>query len=309
MPQEGLRSSIPLVRLSRFARGALVFAKGEHLHPTGSLFDRIAPAAFNKYGSDLERAGVGVVGGSGSLSLAFAAAHAAWRASDPKIRKGVRLLVVCPESTLLEHRILLEKHGVSLVFSDGARGFAGINEVAHREVERSKGVLLYAPSRNEDARRIYRETIGAELVRAIGDSAELRTTDAVVVPYGSGALLHGLGDALTDAQIAVALIGTVAAKSNGSTRQDGVVRDGDVRHVERGIELHPVRDEDAFSTRMELARTEGILVGLSSAAAVHIAASRARRSTDRAQIAVTIDCGDRYFSVDHHFRASAEAVA
>src|SRR5262249_37317191 len=127
-----------------------------------------------------------------------------------------------------EHRILLEKHGVTVVLTDPARGFWGIDDRASAEVEQTKGVLLHAPSRNEDALRIFCETIGAELAAAIREHAELQAVETIVAPLGSGALLRGVGSALADAGIEVALVGTIAAKRFEPTRQDGVAREDDV---------------------------------------------------------------------------------
>jgi cysteine synthase len=297
-PESIARSATPIVRLSRFGEGALVFAKAEHLQPSGSIFDRIASPIVHEHGHRLEHARVGLVAGSGSLALAFASALAGWKGSSEGERGEVALVVVVPESTLTEHRILLEKHGVTIVPSSAAHGFAAVDAIAHQEVERRRAVLLYAPSKKDDARSIYEATVGAEIAQALTAKSELVDVERIVVPYGSGALLEGIARAVRAAGSAAKVVGAIAAHEKEPTRQDGVLREDDPRPSD--VEVEVVTDKEAFAARMSLAKKEGFLVGLSSAGALAVALRRAK-SHRRAELALSIDCGDRYFSVDHHF--------
>jgi cysteine synthase len=301
MPREGADFSTPLVRLDRFSVPGRVLAKAEHLRPTGSIYDRVAGPVINKYGSDLERAKVGVVAGSGSLGLAFAGAHAAWCTGSG--REGIGLVVVCPASTLLEHRILLEAHGVELVLSDPALGTHGVDARAHEETAKRRGVILHAPSNNADAIRLFEETLGCELVDLIRSDDALKATEAIVAPLGPDGLADGIRNAIESAGLEVRVVGTIA-KGSEPTRQDGVLCESEAVNVSWDGDRVPVSDEDAFLARMELARKEGLLVGLSSAAALLVARQRAQHDAARPRIAITIDCGDRYFSVDHYFRGT-----
>lgn len=267
----------PLVRLQRFAPGAELYGKIEMMLPSGSAYDRIAGPLL----AECEHTRV-VVAASGSPALAFAAAAA-------PLKK--KLTVVVPAKTLPEHLDLLARYAVEVVTVEGEL------ERTHEVAESIDGALLFSPKKPELARAAFARTLGRELVDMIEDDG--RTT-VLVAPLGSGALLFGTADAFTAANRSVETVGTVRCEQAEVSVQDGVVRgsaapDGATRVV-------CVLDPEAYETRIELARKEGILVGMGAAAAARVARDEAAEGAR--VVALFVDAGDRYFSVDRKFGGS-----
>lgn len=260
------------------------------------MYDRIANAVVAAHAGALERNGAGVVGGSGSLCLAFAAVVA---------RRPFELIAVCPASTLIEHRVQLEKHRLTVVLSDAAAGLYGAHDRAVDEAGRRGAVLLATPKESAHAARAFEATLGRELSSQI-ESGGAEPPAVLVAPLGSGALLFGVARALEAAGARPKLVGTVA-RGAGRTLQDGVRHAASSSPPPAGLEQVAVSDEEAFEARIELARSEGLLVGLASAAALGVAKLHARAEPGRAVWAIIVDAGDRYFSVDHLLRSSRRA--
>lgn len=286
-------ASTPLVRLQRFSPTRPVYAKLEHLLLTGGAFDRVASSRVEKTRAELEAKGTAVIAGSGSVCLAFAAALA---------RVKTKLIAVCPKSMLPEHRLLLALHPLELVLSDAEQGLDGAHARAKQEVERSGGALLYSPLEETGIAELFETTIGRDLAAQLAGQKEV----VLVAPLGSRALLSGVARALSQSGIrarTVATVATIAAKATSPSRQDDLFTADaapDLPDTPRVI----VDDRTALAARSEAARTEGLLVGLSSAGALAVARDQ---SGGGATVAIIVDAGDRYFSVDRE--AAARGVA
>lgn len=263
----------PLIRLARFAPEQTLYAKAELLHPSGSAYDRIARPILEDLGD-----GPAIVAGAGSVSLAFCRAAALL---------GRELLVVCPESTLPEHLHLLAQHSARLIRTPAAEGLVGAHERAETLARESGGRIAFSVGVFEQAHRIFAETLGEEIVHAFEALPE--QPEVVVAPVAAGALLGGIGRALEQGGFSASLIGSVRPAQD--SLQDGTVARNEI--TDRGIGIEEVPDEEAFETRMKLAKSEGLLVGMGSAAAVRVAEAQGRPA-----IAIVVDAGDRYFSVD-----------
>jgi cysteine synthase A len=287
--------STPLVRLSRISPGQLLFAKLEHLQPTGSVFDRIAHPILKKREAELRASAAGagrpvVVAGSGSFCLSFAAAHAALALGE--------IVVVCPASTLAEHRVLLTSHGVKMLYSDAALGIQGCYARAEVEAKARHAVLISPITIEDEAEELFEGTVGAELVEVASTNSEVARANLVITAFESNALIAGAARALERAKHVVTAVGTVRARGDEGIHQDGALSELEAT-PRKNVELVTVSDRDAHSMRIELARKEGLLVGLASAGALFVAHARAKETPQHSVLAIIVDAGDRYFSVDH----------
>ncbi len=278
------RVGTPLIRLARWCPEGRLWVKAEHLLPTGSAFDRIAPDLIERFATSAPGE-TAVMAGGGSQCLAFAAAAAI---------RGVELVVVCPESTLGEHRILLRQYPCRVIATRAADGLHGAHEAAEVHVRESGGRMLFGPKDRADAADLFAMTLGVELAVQIGSNG--LQVGALVAPVNSGALLEGAGRPLRR----VPTLGTVADRA---TLQDGTVTHGEAPDI--GAELVSVADRDAYDARRTLATTEGLLVGLASAGALWLARSRIASGALESAVSIAVDAGDRYFSRDAAFEAQA----
>ncbi len=254
----------PIIELQRLAPSQGLWVIAEHLHPSGSIYDRIAGPMLEEH----DAARPAVVAGSGSLCLAFARAAA---------QRGVSLVAVCPKRTLAEHLLLLRQHALTLHTSEG--GLYQTHELAR--TLSGDGVLVYSPAQTGDAAAHFAKSVGADL------KAVKTRIDRVVLPLGAAALAEGLALALKDEGIRIE--GTCAPSGSD---QDDVASLSEVASLSLPNKVE-VSDADAHRARSALAQKEGLLVGLGSAAAVAWALERPART-----LVVLTEAGDRYFSRD-----------
>lgn len=288
------RSSTPLVELGRFSPAPRrVFAKLEHLLLTGGIFDRVAAAQVARVRGELEAKKTAIIAGSGSTCLAFAAALA---------RVKTKVVAVCSKAMLPEHRLLLRMHKLELVLAEG--GLDAVAARATEEAARTGGVVLYSPQQERDTADLFAQSTGADLSRQLS-AVDLGSSQAVnlVAPLGSPALIAGIARALAGGGVRARVLATVVPAGAKSAAQDDVFS-ADLAPALEGVEHVVVEDRAALEIRAEAARGEGLLVGLSSAAALRVARER---SADAVSVAIIVDAGDRYFSVDR--RAAAEEVS
>ena len=295
----------PVVRLRRVvpAGAAALFAKLESFEPGGSVKDRIALAMVEA----AERDGRLVPGGhlveptSGNTGVGLALVCAV---------KGYRLSLVMPDSTALEHRQALEGYGARLVLTRAEDGMEAAVARA-REIAAREGALLldqFANPANPDA---HRRGTGPELVacfRAAG-----LAPDAFVAGVGTGGTLAGVAPVLRRAFPGVAVVAVEPAAcpilsggAPGPTRIQGLGA-GFVPAVlppSAFDRVLTVGDEEAWETKLRLAREEGLLVGISSGAAV-TAAGRVAAELGPGRTVATLlgDTGERYFSMEPWFEA------
>jgi cysteine synthase A len=310
-PLESILDAIggtPIVRLRRVvpAGAATVLAKLESFEPGGSVKDRIALAMVEA----AERDGRLVPGGrlveptSGNTGVGLALVCAV---------KGYRLTLVMPDSTALEHRQALEAYGAELVLTRAEEGMEPAVARA-REIAREHGALLLDQFANPANPFAHRHGTGPELVAAL--RAAGATPDAFVAGVGTGGTLAGVAPVLRGA---FPRIGVVAVEPEacavlsggpaGPTRIQGLGAGFVPAVLERSAydRIVAIPDEEAWRMKQRLAREEGLLVGISSGAAVSAAVRvAAELGPGRTVVTLLADTGERYFSMDAWFEAPPE---
>jgi cysteine synthase A len=311
-PLESILDAIggtPVVRLRRVvpADAAEVLAKLESFEPGGSVKDRIALAMIEA----AERAGRLAPGGalveptSGNTGVGLALVAAV---------KGYRLTLVMPDSTALEHRQALEAYGATLVLTRAEEGMEPAVARA-REIARAEGALLLDQFANPANPAAHRHGTGPELVAAF--RAAGAAPAAFVAGVGTGGTLAGVAPVLRRAFPGIAVVAVepescavLSGGPPGPTRIQGLGAGFVPAVLERSAydRVLAVSDEEAWATKLRLAREEGLLLGISSGAAV-AAAVRVARELGPGRIVATLlgDTGERYFSMEAWFERQGEA--
>ena len=293
----------PLVKLSRVvgdARATIV-GKLEGFNPLWSVKDRIGVAMIE----DGERAGksnkqtviVEPTSGNTGIGLAFTCAA-----------KGYRLIITMPETFSLERRRLLRALGAELVLTPGDRGMAGAIAKAEEIVDATANSYMPQQFKNPANPEIHRQTTAEEIWNDTEGQA-----DILISGIGTGGTITGVGEVIKRRKpefqcIAVEPMSSpvITQKLEGQPHKPGKtaiqgIGAGfipDVLNLEVIDEVIQVRDEDAFAMARRLACEEGILVGISSGAAVHVAVQVARRPENEGKLIVAVlpDLGERYLS-------------
>ena len=289
----------PLLELGRIQRQlgleARVLAKLEYLNPAGSVKDRAALAMIR----DAEQKGLLGEGSviveptSGNTGIGLAAVAAA---------RGYRVVIVMPETMSLERRQLMRAYGAELVLTEGAKGMSGAVEKAAQLVQEIPGAFLAGQFTNPANPKAHFETTGPE----IWEDTDGRV-DLFVAGVGTGGTITGVGRYLKSRSPAVRVVGVEPASSpllsKGVAGPHGLQGIGanfvpEVLDTSVYDELIQVTDQEAYAAGRLIARTEGILVGISSGAALHAAIRLAQRPENRGRTIVTLlpDTGDRYLS-------------
>lgn len=289
----------PLLELGRIQRQlgleARVLAKLEYLNPAGSVKDRAALAMIR----DAEQKGLLGEGSviveptSGNTGIGLAAVAAA---------RGYRVVIVMPETMSLERRQLMRAYGAELVLTEGSKGMSGAVEKAAQLVQEIPGAFLAGQFTNPANPKAHFETTGPE----IWEDTDGRV-DLFVAGVGTGGTITGVGRYLKSRSPAVRVVGVEPASSpllsKGVAGPHGLQGIGanfvpEVLDTSVYDELIQVTDQEAYAAGRLIARTEGILVGISSGAALHAAIRLAQRPENRGRTIVTLlpDTGDRYLS-------------
>lgn len=292
----------PLVelRLERAGRAA-IWAKLESLNPGGSVKDRICRAMIE----DAEARGRLVPPGpiveptSGNTGIGLAWICAA---------KGYRLVLTMPESMSLERRQLLEAYGAEIVLTPAEAQMDGAIARAREIAERTPGAFMPSQFDNPANPSIHARTTAYEILSAM----EGLSIDAFVAGVGTGGTLSGVGPALRKLHPNVRVVAvepdacaTISRGERGPTKIQGlaagfVPRNYDASAVD---EVRTVRDDEAWRTKQLLARSEGLLVGISAGAAVSAALAVARALGEGKHVVTILpDTGERYFSLEEYFR-------
>ena len=294
-----LIGSTPLLKLNRFAAaenlGAEVYAKLEHFNPAGSVKDRIAYAMI----TDAEKNGALKPGSviieptSGNTGIGLAAVAAA---------RGYRIIIVMPETMSVERRQLMKAYGAELVLTEGAKGMKGAIAKAQELAAQTPDSFIPGQFTNPANPSAHRATTGPEIWNDTDG-----TVDIFVAGVGTGGTLTGVGEYLKSQNPNVKVVAVEPAGSPVLSK--GVAGAHKIQGIGAGFvpdtlntkvydEIITVENKDAFATGRELARKEGLLVGISSGAAVWAAAQLAKRPENQGKRIVVLlpDTGDRYLS-------------
>jgi cysteine synthase A len=289
----------PLLELARLARAesleARLLAKLECFNPAGSVKDRVARAMIG----DGEARGLLKPGGtiieptSGNTGIGLAAVAAA---------RGYRVIIVMPDTMSVERRRLMAAYGAELVLTPGAQGMAGAIQRAEELAREIPGSFLPGQFANPANPAAHRASTGPE----IWADTEGRV-DVFVAGVGTGGTITGVGEYLKSQNPSLQVVAVEPASSpvlsQGRAGKHGIQGIG-AGFVPQALntavydEILPVEDGDAFDTARRLGRTEGVLAGISSGAALWAALRIAKRPESRGKTIVALlpDGGDRYLS-------------
>ena len=289
----------PLLELTRIQKElglhARILAKLEAFNPSGSVKDRIAKAMLD----DAEASGRLKPGAtiieptSGNTGIGLAAVGAA---------RGYRVILVMPETMSVERRQLMRAYGAELVLTEGALGMKGAIAKAEELAAGLEGSFLPRQFANPANPAVHRETTGPEIYADTDGQVDL-----FVAGVGTGGTVTGVGEYLKSRNPEIKVVAVEPADSPvlsagraGSHKIQGIGAGFVPEVLNTGIydEVLPVTNEDAFATGRLIGRQEGILVGISSGAAVWAAIQLARRPEYQGKTIVTLlpDTGDRYLS-------------
>ncbi|MCL2066967.1 MAG: cysteine synthase A [Treponema sp.] len=289
----------PLLRLNRYAKAqnleAEIIGKLEYLNATGSIKDRIALAMINdaEKNGRLKPGSVIIEPTSGNTGIGLASVAAA---------RGYRIILTMPETMSMERRKLLAAYGAELVLTDGTMGMKGAMAKAEELAAATPGAFVPGQFVNPANPQAHRETTGPEIWEDTGGKV-----DIFVSGVGTGGTITGAGGFLKNKNPALQIIAVepfdspvLAEGRAGPHKIQGIGAGFVPDTLDTSIydEVIKVKNEDAFQTGRILARSEGLLAGISSAAALWAATQIAIRPENNGKIIVVIlpDTGERYLT-------------
>ena len=294
-----LIGNTPLIELSNFEKnhdlGATVLGKVELFNPAGSVKDRIAKAMIDaavkagKVNDDT----VFIEPTSGNTGIGLAAIAAA---------RGNRIIITMPETMSIERRNLMKAYGAEVVLTDGSKGMKGAIAKAQELANEISNSFIPSQFTNPANPAIHEATTGPEIWRDTEGKV-----DILVAGVGTGGTVTGTGRYLKSQNLDVKVVAVEPAGSPvlseghaGAHKIQGIGAGFIPETLDTSVfdEVIAVADEDAFETGRELAAKEGLLVGISSGAAVWAASQLAQRPENKGKTIVAIlpDTGERYLS-------------
>ena len=289
----------PLLELThlekKYGLKAKILAKLEYFNPAGSVKDRIAKAMID----EAEAAGKLVPGSviieptSGNTGIGLASVAAA---------RGYRIIIVMPETMSVERRQLMKAYGAELVLSDGAKGMKGAIAKANELAAEIPNSFIPGQFVNPANPAAHRATTGPEIFEDTDGKV-----DIFVAGVGTGGTITGVGEYLKSKNPDVKVV--AVEPSSSPVLSEGIAGPHKIQGIGAGFvpdvlntkvydEIIPVTNEDAFETGRLIGRNEGVLVGISSGAAVYAAIELAKRPENEGKNIVVLlpDTGDRYLS-------------
>lgn len=295
----GLIGNTPLVEMihleKKYELKASILAKLEYLNPAGSVKDRAAKEMIE----DAERRGILKEGSviieptSGNTGIGLAAIAAA---------KGYRMILTMPETMSIERRNMLKAYGAEVVLTEGAKGMKGAIEKAEALAAETENSFIPGQFDNPANAQAHKKTTGPEIWRDTeGD------VDILVAGVGTGGTLTGTGEYLKEKNSQIKVVAVEPSSSpvlsEGKSGAHGIQGIGagfvpKVLNTAIYDEVVTIENEEAFLFGKEIAKTEGILVGISSGATMCAAVKLAKRPENAGKTIVVIlpDSGDRYYS-------------
>lgn len=291
----------PLLELARLERQegleARILAKLEYLNPAGSVKDRVAKAMLD----DAEQRGILKPGAtvieptSGNTGIGLAAVAAA---------RGYQVVIVMPDTMSLERRQLMKAYGARLVLTPGAQGMAGAIQKAEELAAETPGSFIPGQFDNPANPAAHRAATGPEIWE--DTDGEI---DIFVAGVGTGGTITGVGGYLKEKDPSIRVVAVEPATSpllsqgrSGPHGIQGIGANFVPGVLDTGVydEIIPVEDQDAYAAGRLLGRTEGVLAGISSGAALWAATQLAKRPENKGRTIVALlpDTGDRYLSTE-----------
>ena len=291
----------PLLELTnlerQFGLKARLLAKLEYLNPAGSAKDRVAKYILNDAEEKgiLTRDSVIVEPTSGNTGIGLAAIAAA---------RGYRVIIVMPDSMSAERRLLMTAYGAELVLTEGAKGMGGAIAKAEELAKEIPGAFLAGQFVNPANPRAHFETTGPEIWEDTDGAV-----DFFVAGVGTGGTITGTGSYLKSKKPQVQIVAVEPSDSPvlsqgkaGAHKLQGIGAGFIPEILDTTVydEVIPVTSEDAFETGRMLGKREGVLVGISSGAALWAAIEVAKRPENEGKTVVVLlpDTGDRYLSTE-----------
>ncbi|MEE0715343.1 MAG: cysteine synthase A [Eubacterium sp.] len=290
----------PLLKLNKYqesvgVKDASILAKLEYLNPAGSVKDRVALQMIE----DLEESGQIKPGAtlieptSGNTGIGIAAVAAS---------KGYKVVITIPETMSIERRNIIKAYGAEIVLTDGAKGMKGAIAKAEELKEATPGSVILGQFVNPSNPKVHRLTTGPEIWEDTDGKV-----DIFVAGVGTGGTVTGVGEYLKSKNPNVKIVAVepedspVLSEGKAGAHKIQGIGAGfvpDVLNTEIYDEIIPVSNEDSFETGKAIAKTEGVLVGISSGAALFAAKELAKRPENKGKTIVALlpDSGDRYYS-------------